>query len=329
MPSPALAQRVEAYLSAGSVSVGDRFTLTLVALHGFAAHPSFPDPSVRDSTFGDLEVIGVTASGGRFLGTNNPGARLDSIVYEVTTFALDTALVPALPVYFAADANADTAQVASAPIILPVISHLGPDAAGIRDLTPLIEFDGPIWPYVLLGLALLILAGLVFYYFRSKRRAPEPEPPPPPPVPQVSAYEAALARLRMLDGTDLDAPAHIKPFYVELSDVLRTYLEDSLSIPALERTTRELMGEFEQHTVRHKLPGGAPQRVHGILELADLVKFADVRPPASQSRMALDETRKTVDVIEAKLRQIALERARLAPPPDAMRVPPAHVTAEA
>ncbi|MFB3133710.1 MAG: hypothetical protein ACE10K_14430 [Rhodothermales bacterium] len=51
----------------------------------------------------------------------------------------------------------------------------------------------------------------------------------------------------------------------------------------------------------------------GILELSDLVKFADVRPPGAQSRMALDETRKTVDVIEAKLRQIALDRERLAP----------------
>jgi len=327
--SSACAQRVEAYLSADSVSVGDRFTLTLVALHGFASQPLFPDPSVRDSTFGDLEVIGVASSGGRYLGTDHPGARLDSVVFEVTTFALDTALVPPLPVYFTADANADTAQAASAPLILPVISLVAPDAAGIRDLTPLVEFAGPVWPYVLLGLALLALGALLFFYLRSKRRTPEPEPLPPPPEPQVSPYEAALARLRMLDGTDLDTPTRVKPFYVELSDVLRTYLEDSLSIPALERTTRELMGEFEQRTVRHKLPGGAPQRVHGILELADLVKFADVRPPASQSRMALDETRKTVDVIEAKLRQIAMERARLAPPPDETRAPKENVPAEA
>ena len=86
-----------------------------------------------------------------------------------------------------------------------------------------------------------------------------------------------------------------------------------LGVPALERTTRELMNEFDNRTMRYKLPGGAPQRVYGILELSDLVKFADVRPPGAQSRMALDETRKTVDIIEAKLRQIALDRERLAP----------------
>ena len=34
------AQRVEAYISEDSVNVGDRFTLTLVAMHGFDEMPS-------------------------------------------------------------------------------------------------------------------------------------------------------------------------------------------------------------------------------------------------------------------------------------------------
>ena len=304
---PAHAQRVEAYLSADSVTVGDRFTLTLVALHGFETAPSFPDAG--EAVYGDVEVLGVTASGGRALGAS--GARLDSVVYEATTFALDTAYVPPLRILFSA--NADTFSVATPPLILPVSSLVPAEAEGIKDLASLVEFAGPIWPYVLLGLALLALAALLIYYLRLRRRAPEPEPPPPPPVPRISPYEAAIARLRELETASLEAPMQIKPFFVELSDLLRTYLEDGLGVPALERTTRELMNEFDNRAVRYKLPGGAPQRVYGILELSDLVKFADVRPPGAQSRMALDETRKTVDVIEAKLRQIALDRERLAP----------------
>ena len=60
-------------------------------------------------------------------------------------------------------------------------------------------------------------------------------------------------------------------------------------------------------------PRNAPLAILRILELADLVKFADFRPPTPQSRMILGETRKTVDVIEAKLRQIAMDRERLTP----------------
>lgn len=309
--SPAYAQRVEAYLSVDSATVGDRFTLTLVALHGFERAPSFPDPAAGEAVYGDLEVLGVATAGGRALGADDAGARLDSIVYEATTFALDTAYVAALPVVFSTDT--DTFSIASAPLILPISSLVPPEAEGIKDLAPLVEFAGPLWPYALLGLALLALVALLLYYLRERRRPPEPEPPSPPPVPSVSPYEAALARLRLLETASLDAPAQIKPFFVELADLLRTYLEDSLGVPALERTTRELMDEFENRTVRYKLPGSAPQRVYGILELSDLVKFADVKPPDAQSRTALEETRKTVDVIEAKLRQIAMDRERLAP----------------
>ncbi len=305
--SPAHAQRVEAYLSADSVTVGDRFTLTLVALHGFETAPSFPNAG--EAVYGDVEVLGVTASGGRALGAS--GARLDSVVYEATTFALDTAYVPALSVVFSD--TADTFSIASTPLILPVSSLVPPEAEGIKDLAPLVEFARPVWPYILLGLAMLVLVGLLIYYLRERQRPPEPEAPPPLPEPRVSPYEAAIKRLRLLEKARLDAPAEIKPFFVELSDLLRTYLEEGLGVPALERTTRELMDEFENRTVRYKLPGGALQRVSGILELSDLVKFAEIKPPGAQSRMALDETRKTVDVIETKLRQIAMDRERLAP----------------
>ena len=153
----------------------------------------------------------------------------------------------------------------------------------------------------------------MLYYLRQRKNAPEPEPPAPTPEPTISPYDAALARLRTLESTDLASADEIKPYFVELSDALRTYLEDGLGIPALERTTRELMHEFDHQQVRHKMPGGAPQRVHGILELADLVKFAEFKPPSTQSEMILGETRKTVDVIEAKLRQIARDKERLSP----------------
>ena len=305
---PAQAQRVEAYLSVDSASVGDRFALTLIALHGFTAEPSFPDASTSDSAFGDLVVLNLTTAGSRPMGPD-ASARLDSIVYEVTTFALDTAMVPPLVVSF--DDGAVTA--ASDSLFLPMISLVPAEAEGIKDLAPLVEFGSPAWPYVLLVLAVLLALGLLFYYLRLRKQPPEPEPPSPTPEPRISPYEAALARLRRLENANIDIPEEVKPFFVELSDALRTYLEDGLGVPALERTTRELMHEFENQTVRHKLPGGAPQRVHGILELADLVKFADFIPPTPQSRMALGETRKTVDVIEAKLRQIAMDRERLTP----------------
>ena len=69
---------------------------------------------------------------------------------------------------------------------------------------------------------MLVLVGLLIYYLRERRRPPKPEAPSPLPEPRVSPYEAAIKRLRLLEKASLDAPAEIKPFFVELSDLLRT-----------------------------------------------------------------------------------------------------------
>lgn len=304
---PARAQRVEARLSADTVSVGDRFMLTLIAVHGFDARPSFPHAGATDSTFGDLEVLDLLASGS--LPIEEGAARLDSVVYAVTTFALDVARVPPLAVSF--NDGAVTAYADS--LLLPIHSLVPEEAAAIRELADLVDFSGPVWPYLLLAIVVVTGAGLLYYYMRHRSQAlviaPSAEEAGPSP------YEHARTRLRALETANTDTPDYIVAYFVELSDALRTYFEDGLGVPALECTTRELAMEFEHPSVRHKMPGGVPERVHGVLSLADLVKFADVLPPQAQSRSALGEAQDVVERIEAKLRQIALDRPRIEPAP--------------
>ena len=319
---PATAQEVTAYLSTDSVTVGDRFTLTLVAEHAFLSEATFPDPTQDSARFGDLEVLAVAASGSRYLGTDDPGARRDSVVYSVTTFALDTAYVAPLRVRFTA--AEDTFSVASAGLILPVTSLVPPEATDVRDLAPLVAFPRPWWPYLLLALAVLLFLGVLFYVLRRRNQAP-PALPPPPPEPEISPYDVARERLRALEaGAHLDDAEAVKPFFVELSDILRSYLEHRIGVPALERTTSELLRELEGRTVRYKLPGPAPARLREILQLADLAKFAKLTPPPAEGLAALDETRKTIDSVETKMRQVDADRAPLAPPPRATPLPLEH-----
>lgn len=300
---PARAQRVEARLSADTVAVGDRFTLTLVAVHGFDMSPSFPHAEATDSTFGDLEVLNVLASGS--LPLEEGFARLDSVVYGVTTFALDTARVPPLAVSF----NSGVVTAYSDSLLLPIHSLVPEEAAAIRELAGLVDFSDPVWPYLLLAIAMVAGAGLLYYYMRHRSQTLEIAPSAEQTGP--SPYEHVRTRLHALETANTDTPDYIVAYFVELSDALRTYFEDGLGVPALERTTRELAVEFEYPSVRHKIPGGVPERIHGVLSLADLVKFADVLPPQAQSRSALEEAQDVVECIEAKLRQIALDHPRI------------------
>ena len=292
---PAAAQRVQATLSHDSITVGDRFTLTLSVLHGYSEAPSFPGLTEPDSVFGDLVPIDLASAGMRVI---EPGVRLDSVVYNMTTFALDTAHVGALPVSFDSGAT----FIRSTPMFLPVISLVPQEATSIRDLADPVEFGRPVWPYFLLGLA-VIMAGVLVWYFFFRQRKPdviEAVPTAPGPRPQ----DVALARLRALGDAPLATRPQVEAYYVELSDTARTYLEQRLEVPALEITTQELTQALLGARIQHMVPGGIPQQVERVLNLADLVKFADVTPPAEEGRDALGETVTIVERIETKLTQI-------------------------
>ncbi|RMH68193.1 MAG: hypothetical protein D6685_02580 [Bacteroidetes bacterium] len=299
IPAAGHAQQVEVYLSADSVTVGERFYLSLVAEHAMLQEPAFPEPTIDDSLFGDLEVIRRVTQQHRYLGAARPGTRVDSVVYEVTTFALDTAYVPPIPVRFSM--NEDTVLVAAPPAFVPVISLVPPDAEGIQDLAPLAAFPRPLWPWVLLALGLLIGAALLWAYLRRRRRAGPPAEVQPP-EPEVSPYEEAMDRLRRLETWDLADEAAVKPFYVELSDVLRRYLERRLGVAALEMTTRELVERLRREAVRSEVPDEVAALVKRVLDVADLAKFADVHPPPAEGFRAVSATHQVLQAVETALR---------------------------
>jgi len=91
----------------------------------------------------------------------------------------------------------------------------------------------------------------------------------------------------------------VKPFYVELSNALRVYLAREVGVAAPERTTREVVEHLEE---RPDVPAEATSRLQAVLQLADLVKFAGIRPSAGDHEKALREARAALDAIEASPR---------------------------
>ena len=288
---PLQAQDVRVHISEDSVTVGQRFQLSITAEHDFAADPAFPEPA-DTLNFGDLEVLSRLARESFTRGD----MRIDSIVYEVATFALDTAAVPPLPVLFTA--GEDTFSVRTPPMGIPVISLVPPDAQDVRDLAPLVEFPRPIWPYIAGGAVLLLLAALLAFYLwkRRGREVPAPAEPQTPPEPP---HVEAMKRLQALEQTDLDHRDAIQPFYTELSDVIRHYLARRLHVNAKEMTTRELIRKL----AHQDLPNADTRReLQIVLSLADYVKFADAEPSPEEGRNALSKARGLVQSVEDALR---------------------------
>jgi hypothetical protein len=82
----------------------------------------------------------------------------------------------------------------------------------------------------------------------------------------------------------------VKEYHIEVSEILRTYVERRFSVPALEMTTREVAEGLQAARVDADIK----ERLQRFLDRCDLVKFAKVRPDAERSRSVLELGRELV-----------------------------------
>ena len=133
--------------------------------------------------------------------------------------------------------------------------------------------------YIWLGLAILalILAIILYFVFRKKKEQIAIENRIPP-------YITAMQRLGELDEQQLWQNNKVKQYYIELTDIIRTYIERELNIPALESTTDELMETIQDFNKIKTLdlPKETIDNLQKLLQEADLVKFAKHKPVSGE-----------------------------------------------
>ncbi len=149
-------------------------------------------------------------------------------------------------------------------------------------------YDAPVTlkevtPY-LLG---AILAGaLLFLAFYSIRRKQKNLPLFTRPArPREPAHITALRELDRIREEKLWQKGKIKEFYSDVTGVLRTYMEERFGIPALERTTVEIITTFLAN--RSLIGEKSLNHLNQMLPLADLVKFAKYQPLPDDHHMVL------------------------------------------
>lgn len=147
-----------------------------------------------------------------------------------------------------------------------IASPLGPDA-----FLPARPLPWPLWLGITAGVALLV-AGAIYGVMRWRRYRNAPAPP-------LQAWEVARQRLRALAMRQLPQAGRFEIYYVDLSAILRYYIEDRFDVHAIEQTTQEFLAEAGKsgHFTEEQQKGLAR-----FLRHCDKVKFARYQPSAEQ-----------------------------------------------
>jgi hypothetical protein len=153
-------------------------------------------------------------------------------------------------------------------------------------------------PYVIwIVLALLAIAGLIYYFKTRKKKGDEEVEEVEPALPP---YEEALTRLQQLDEKLLWQNNKIKLYYSELTEIIRTYIEKEIKIPALENTTDEIISMLSDFNEADSIETNREtiKKLKALLQEADLVKFAKSKPMAHE----IEEDRKDAESILSNLK---------------------------
>lgn len=126
----------------------------------------------------------------------------------------------------------------------------------------------PWWYYAVGAAALAALVALVAYLW-GRRSSEAPLTPPEP------AWIVAERRLNELASRRLPQSGKFEAYYVDLSAILRYYIEDRFGIHAPEQTTPEFL---ESASGSGRLSDDQQLALSGFLRQSDRVKFAQYEP---------------------------------------------------
>lgn len=239
-------------------------------------------PTVPEGFRGKVDPLPVAALGGghtqRFVLHLQP-TKLGEI--EIASFRVE-----------GKRAGVEAPVVATSPALgVKVDSVLAGHTAEVEAPAPPFPPPFPWLPWTLGALGVVALLALVLWWRRRSRRARPADVEVRLPA-HVTALRA-LARLRHAPRTTAE---EIDAFYVEVSRILRGYLEERFGLHAPERTTDEFLAELNAQGQASPLDGLQRGALGGFLRQCDLVKFARAQPGVDVHEESL---RTAEDLVEA------------------------------
>lgn len=284
VPEPATAQQhvPVAKLDTSAILIGEQVKLDLSVTYRADAGITIQWPNVADTISRHISVLHDSR-----VDTVLPDKANDPFLFRqqrtLTITSWDSGFWAIPPFHFIV--NGDTLE--TAPLLLTVNTVPVDTAQDFRDIKEIYTLPFSIWHWLqenwrwIAGgaVALAVLTVLFIVLYRRSRR-PRPQAPVPPPVP---VHTRTLLALEALQQKNLWQSGHTKAYYSELTDILRNYLQERYSVPAMEQTTDELLAALRLSPMTK----AAQEKLRPLLQLADMVKFAKWQALPAENEQAM------------------------------------------
>jgi LPXTG-motif cell wall-anchored protein len=272
--------KVSAKLDKTSILLGDQTVLRLSATLPAKDHINFP--VLSDTLSAKVQIV-EQGRADTVKDQNNPALRTITRQYTITSFEAGVQVIPSLTF------ESTTGKLQTDPLPLQVQEVKVDTTKAIYDIKQpiavsygLMDWLRDNWYWVLAGVLLIAAAAALWFYFR-KRKKPEfvvieaPKPVVPPHV-------LALEKLHSLKDKKLWQQDQAKQYHIELTDIVREFLEQRYQIRAMEQTSEEIFASLRPLELSEQ----NRNRLRQMLMLADLVKFAKATPLNTDNEQSMD-----------------------------------------
>ena len=134
-----------------------------------------------------------------------------------------------------------------------------------------------ILPYILLFLIIVMIIIFTRKYLKNRK----PEIKKTEIIEKIiPAYVTALDDLEKLNTEKKWQSGNIKDYYSDISDIIRTYIEDGLSTPAMEMLTKDIIHALKNKNIN-------TENLNSLLNTADLAKYAKSKPSSNENELIM------------------------------------------
>lgn len=156
------------------------------------------------------------------------------------------------------------------------------------DIKQPMDIDYSYWFEILLAILIVALIAFILVWWYKNRKTNQQKSEHKVVIP---AHITALKQLKALQETEAWMHLPLKTYYINLSTILRRYIQDQLDILAVETTTDEIVEAIRTKRFDEQLKN----EVQDLLQMSDLVKFAKIKPVLEEGKKYINIALKFVD----------------------------------